>query len=136
MGIHSGEAAYRGEGYVGIDVHRAARIAAAAHGGQVLVSETTRNILGDGLRGVSFRDLGEHQLKDLDAPMRVFQVVGHGLEGEFPPLRSLNRLRHNLPTQPTTLVGREDEVARACALLHDGSGCSPSPDQAERARPD
>src|SRR5213079_3007721 len=83
MGVHTGEPLVTEEGYVGIDVHRAARIAAAGHGGQVLVSQSTRDLAGeDGLR-----DLGEHRLKDLTAPERIFQLG----EGEFPPLKSLHQ---------------------------------------------
>src|ERR1043165_3067848 len=81
MGLHTGVPIVTDEGYVGIDVHRAARIAAAGHGGQILVSQSTRELAGaDGLR-----DLGEHRLKDLTAPERIYQLG----DGEFPPLKSL-----------------------------------------------
>ncbi len=105
IGIHTGEPMVTHEGYVGLDVHRAARICAAAHGGQVVMSEATRL----GLPSDPGRDLGMHRLKDLGAPERLFQL---GTD-EFPPLRSLNAT--NLPAQPDTLVGRSedlDEVAR------------------------
>ena len=82
MGIHTGEPLVTAEGYVGIDVHRAARIAAVGHGGQVLVSQSTRDLVSEELR-----DLGEHRLKDLTAPERIYQL---GV-GEFPPLRSGRR---------------------------------------------
>jgi predicted ATPase/class 3 adenylate cyclase len=109
MGVHTGEPLVTGEGYVGIDVHRAARIAAVGHGGQVLVSQATRDLAGtDGLR-----DLGEHRLKDLTAPERIYQLG----QGEFPPLTSLNR--SNLPVQPTPFVGREKELGEVFALLRD-----------------
>jgi predicted ATPase/class 3 adenylate cyclase len=107
MGIHTGEPTRTDEGYVGIDVHRAARIAAAGHGGQVLVSQTTCDLLDN----AELRDLGEHRLKDLTAPQRLFQVGG----GEFPALKTLHQV--NLPVQPTPLVGRERELAELGELL-------------------
>jgi predicted ATPase len=107
MGLHTGEPLVTEEGYVGIDVHRAARIAAAGHGGQILVSQSTRDLAGsDGLR-----DLGEHRLKDLTAPERIYQFG----DGDFPPLKSLNQL--NLPVQPTPLVGRTREIEEVIELL-------------------
>lgn len=108
IGIHTGEAVVSDEGYVGLDVNRAARIMSAGHGGQVLVSETTRQLLGDNRQWV---DLGEHRLKDLGAPHRLFQVG----EGDFPPLRTLYRT--NLPIQPTPLVGRRRELTEAGDLI-------------------
>ena len=107
MGVHTGEPALTDEGYVGIDVHRAARIAAAGHGGQILVSQPTRDLAG----GDGLRDLGEHRLKDLTAPERIYQLG----DGEFPPLKSLNQT--NLPVQPTPLIGREHELSQLAALL-------------------
>jgi predicted ATPase len=107
MGLHTGESLATEEGYVGIDVHRAARIAAAGHGGQVLVSQSTRDLAGaDGLR-----DLGEHRLKDLTVPERIYQLG----EADFPPLKSLNQT--NLPVQPTPFVGRERELQAVLELL-------------------
>src|SRR5213078_5353574 len=89
MGIHTGEPAAAGKSYVGLGVHRAARISAAGHGGQVLVSQTTRELLrGDPLPDVTLRDLGEHQLKDLDEPERIYQLVAPGLAEEFPALKA------------------------------------------------
>jgi predicted ATPase len=109
MGLHTGEPLVTDEGYVGIDVHRAARIAAVGHGGQVLLSQATHDLVGpDGLR-----DLGEHRLKDLTAPERLWQLG----ESDFPPLRSLNQ--SNLPVQPTPFVGREKELGEVLALLRD-----------------
>src|SRR5207248_2053449 len=106
MGLHTGEPLVTEEGYVGIDVHRAARIASVGHGGQVLVSQATRELAGaDGLR-----DLGEHRLKDLTAPERIWQLGG----GEFAPLKTLHRT--NLPVQPTPLIGREHELAELLVL--------------------
>jgi predicted ATPase/class 3 adenylate cyclase len=108
MGIHTGEPLVTDEGYVGVDVHRGARIAAAGHGGQVILSQTTRDLLdGD----VELRDLGEHRLKDLSAPQRLYQL---GVS-EFPPLQTLHQA--NLPVQLTPLVGRERELAAASDLL-------------------
>jgi predicted ATPase/class 3 adenylate cyclase len=107
MGVHTGEPLVTDEGYVGIDVHRAARIAAAGHGGQVLVSQTTYNLAGaDGLR-----DLGEHRLKDLSAPERIFQLG----EGDFPRLKTLYQT--NLPVPATPFLGRDDELEHVSGLL-------------------
>jgi hypothetical protein len=105
--VHTGEPVADPPKYVGMDVHRAARIMAAAHGGQVVVSKTTRDLLGeDGLR-----DLGDHRLKDLTAPVRLYQLG----DREFPPLRSLYRT--NLPVPATAFLGRERELAEVVALL-------------------
>ena len=108
IGLHTGEPLVTDEGYVGIDVHRAARIAAAGHGGQVLVSRTTHDLTGDGLR-----DLGEHRLKDLSAPERIYQL-GHG---DYPPLKTLYQT--NLPVPATPFLGRGDELATVGELLAD-----------------
>ena len=108
IGIHTGEPVVTEEGYVGVDVHRAARIMGAGHGGQVLISETTQRLLDSGLE---LRDLGEHRLKDLTAPQRLYQLGNE----DFPPVRTLHRT--NLPIQPTALVGRERELEEAGALL-------------------
>ncbi len=101
IGIHTGEPLATDEGYVGIDVHRASRIMAAGHGGQVLLSQTTRDLVDGELQ---LRDLGEHRLKDLSAPQHLFQLG----EGTFPPLRTLHQA--NLPVQRTPIVGREREL--------------------------
>ncbi|HSC48897.1 MAG TPA: adenylate/guanylate cyclase domain-containing protein [Gaiellaceae bacterium] len=111
MGVHTGEPIVTDEGYVGLDVHRAARIAAVGHGGQVLVSQATRELAGP----AGLKELGEHRLKDLTAPERIYQLG----EGEFPPLRSLNQ--SNLPVQPTPFVGREKELGELFVLLRDPS---------------
>jgi len=107
IGIHTGEPQVSDGDYVGIDVHRAARIAAAGHGGQILVSKVTRDLVG----GEGLRDLGEHRLKDLAAPERIYQVG----DEEFPQLKTLYRT--NLPVQPTRLVGRERELEDVRELL-------------------
>ena len=117
MGMHTGEATLGGDDYVGLDVHRAARISAAAHGGQVLLSSASAELVGTGLPGgVSLRDLGKHRLKDLARPERIFQASIEGLPSEFPPIRSLETPT-NLPAQRTSFVGREREVERVRALL-------------------
>jgi predicted ATPase/class 3 adenylate cyclase len=118
MGLHSGTAQLAGERYVGLDVHRAARIAAAGHGGQVLLSQTTRDLVEDDLpEGVTVRELGAHRLKDLQRPERLSQLVLPDLPADFPPLNALDRHRHNLPIQLTSFVGREREVAELTPLL-------------------
>jgi predicted ATPase/class 3 adenylate cyclase len=118
MGVHTGEATLLGNTYVGLDLHRVARITAAGHGGQVLVSDATVRLVADGLPGgVTTRDLGERRLKDLARPERIFQLVIDGLPADFPPLKTLDRTPNNLPTQLTSFVGREQEVAAARALL-------------------
>jgi predicted ATPase/class 3 adenylate cyclase len=107
VGLHTGTPLLTDEGYVGPDVHRAARIAAAGHGGQVLVSATTATLVSaDG-----FRDLGEHRLKDLAAAERIYQLG----DGEFPALKSLYRT--NLPVPATPFLGREDELTEVLSLL-------------------
>ena len=112
MGIHTGEPIRTDEGYAGMDVHRAARIAAAGHGGQVLVSQTSRDLL-DGQ--VDLRDLGAHRLKDLTQAQRIYQLG----DEDFPPLKSLNRT--NLPVTATALVGREQELTELRELLGNGT---------------
>ena len=107
MGLHSGTPHLTEEGYVGADVHRAARIAACGHGGQLLISAATAALLGpDGLR-----DLGEHRLKDLSAPERIYQLG----DADFPPLKSLHQT--NLPVPSTPFLGRERELAQVLDLL-------------------
>ncbi|MGH3033658.1 MAG: ATP-binding protein [Gaiellaceae bacterium] len=118
MGIHTGEPTVTAEGYVGGDVHRGARICSAGHGGQVLVSQTTRDLLGDeSPEGTALRDLGDHRLKDLTKPQRLFQLVIPELPSDFPPLKTLEHFRHNLPIQLTSFVGREREIAQVKPLL-------------------
>lgn len=118
MGLHAGEASGSAAGLVGLDINRAARIAAAAHGGQVVVSEAVRSLVAADLgAGVSLRGLGSHRLKDLREPQPLCQVVAEGLRLDFPPLRSLDVRPNNLPTQLTSFVGREHELAEAGRLL-------------------
>ncbi|HUQ79309.1 MAG TPA: adenylate/guanylate cyclase domain-containing protein [Patescibacteria group bacterium] len=120
IGIHTGDGRLDRDGsYVGADVHRAARVAAAGHGGQVLLSETTSTLAAHELpAGVALRGLGEHRLKDL-RPERICQLVIDGLRTEFPPIRSLDRRPNNLPTQLTSFVGREAQLGEAAGLLDD-----------------
>ena len=120
MGIHCGEAARTATGLVGLEVHRAARVAAVAYGGQVLVSEAAAVLVRDGLPpGVALADLGIHRLKDLGRPERIFQLRAAGLQAEFPPLRSLGNpaLPNNLPAQLSAFIGRGREVAEVRALV-------------------
>jgi predicted ATPase/class 3 adenylate cyclase len=118
MGLHTGEAAMVGGDYMGIDIHRAARIASSAHGGQVVMSDVTRALVADVLPdGVSLVDLGDHRLKDLARPERLWQLRIEGLRSEFPALKSLDLIRNNLPTQLTSFVGREAELAQGLKLL-------------------
>jgi predicted ATPase/class 3 adenylate cyclase len=118
MGLHTGEAERAGRDYAGLDVHRAARISAAAHGGQVLLSSATHALTERALPdGVRLRDLGEHRLKDLSLPEHLHQLCIEGLPVEFPPPRTLDAGRDALPAQPTTFIGRERELAEARVLL-------------------
>jgi predicted ATPase/class 3 adenylate cyclase len=120
MGIHSGEAAETPAGMVGLEVHRAARVAAVAHGGQVAVSDATAALLRDSLPpGSSLRDLGLHRLKDLGRPEQIFQLLADGLPAAFPPLRSLDNpgLLNNLPAQASSFIGREAELAEVHRLI-------------------
>src|SRR5947209_5836060 len=118
IGLHTGEPQRTADGYVGLDVHRAARLTSAGHGGQVLLSQTTCSLVEQDLpEGVSLRDLGEHRLKDLGRPMHLFQLVIFDLPSDFPPLHTLESFPHNLPVQPTPFLGREQEVAAIGGLL-------------------
>jgi len=107
MGLHTGEPTVTADGYVGLDVHRASRIATAGHGGQILLSQSTRDLAGRD----DVRDLGEHRLKDVSTSVRIYQLGG----GEFPPLRTL--FATNLPAPPAPFIGRKRELAGAEALL-------------------
>ena len=126
MGLHTGEPIVTDEGYVGIDVHRAARIAAAAHGGQIVLSETTRGLLES---DTSTRDLGEHRLKDLAGAERLYQLG----DGEFPPLRTLDAT--NLPVAVSPLIGRESELESSSGCSRTARASSRSPGPAAPARP-
>jgi predicted ATPase/class 3 adenylate cyclase len=119
MGIHTGEALATPDiGYVGLAVHHAARVAAAAHGGQVLVSEATRQmVLADLPEEAALRDLGVFRLKDLAAPQRLYQLTHPSLSSDFPRLRSLDAMPHNLPVQLTSFIGRDDAMNQLGLLL-------------------
>jgi predicted ATPase/class 3 adenylate cyclase len=118
MALHMGAAEERDGDYFGPPVNRVARLLSAGHGGQVLLSLPTQELVRDQLPvGTSLMDLGERHLKDLFRPERVFQLLATGLPSEFPPLRTLEAYRNNLPLQPTPLIGREKEVAEVCDLL-------------------
>jgi predicted ATPase len=123
MGVHTGEAELRDGDYTGLDVHRAARICAASHGGQVLVSRATRELVAGELDGdVALRDLGAHWLKDLDQPEHLYQLVIGGLRCDFPPLSAPRAApppasQISLPVPATPFVGRAYELAELSALL-------------------
>ena len=118
MGLHTGEPTLTHEGYIGLDVHRAARIMSAAHGGQVLLSQSTANLIEQDLPDdVTLRDLGEHHLKDLARPKHLFQLVISGLPADFPPLKTLDTHPNNLPVQLTPFIGREQELEAILQLL-------------------
>ncbi len=118
IGIHTGVGNLGGDDYVGLDVHRAARISDAGHGGQIVVSESTA-LLVERLLGqtASLLDLGKHRLKDLSEPETLFQVVADALETTFPPLRTLDLVPNNLPHQVTSFIGREEVLNEAANLL-------------------
>ncbi len=118
MGLHTGEPALTSDGYVGLDVHQAEHIMRAGYGGQVLLSQTTAHLVEQDLPDdVNLRDLGEHRLKDLGRPKRLFQLDISGLPTGFPPLETLDSYSHNLPVQLTPFIGREQEVTSVCDLL-------------------
>jgi predicted ATPase/class 3 adenylate cyclase/DNA-binding CsgD family transcriptional regulator len=127
MGLHSGEPTRHDDGYIGLDVHRAARIAATAHGGQVVLSEATRLLLGPRLPAdVSVRDLGFHRLKDIETPERIYQLVAVGLPEQFPPLKSLGPPVatvgvtggvHGFLPVLTSFIGRSVELDEVAELL-------------------
>jgi class 3 adenylate cyclase len=127
MGVHTGEPSVGGEGYLGVDVVRAARICSAAHGGQVLVSESTRALVG----GAELEDLGLHHLKDMEHPERLFQLVLPDARGDFPAPRTLDRPE---TAPPTLIAGRELELAsRAAALAERFEGLGPTIEEQVRA---
>lgn len=117
MGIHTGTPTVHEGGYIGMDVHRAARIASAAHGGQVVVSAATAELVRECLPpGAALRDLGGHDMKDIATPEHLLQLVIAGLPADFPPLKTLGA-SSTLPRPGTPLVGREGELAELTALL-------------------
>src|SRR5919197_16650 len=114
MGLHTGEPRAVGGRYVGLVVHAAARIMAAGHGGQVLVSESTCALLDDRFE---VRDLGAHRLKDLPGTQQLYQLQIDGLPANFPPLKTLDHRPTNLPLEPNAFIGRTRELKEAWALL-------------------
>jgi predicted ATPase len=113
MGLHTGEADERDGDYFGPEVNRAARLMAVAHGGQIVCSQATADLVSGHLpAGVSLVDLGVHRLRDLSEPMRVFQVAGEGLPSRFPPLLSMDAFPGNLPLPVSSFIGRDMELAR------------------------
>ena len=116
MGLHSGEPRLTDEGYVGLDVHKGARITAVGHGGQVLLSEATHALVD-----APVRDLGPHRLKDLTAPERIYQLEIEGLRSEFPLLKTVDAGMTNLPSPRTSFVGRRHELEEIDRLLEDPS---------------
>jgi predicted ATPase/class 3 adenylate cyclase/tetratricopeptide (TPR) repeat protein len=120
VGLHSGEPAVAEEGYIGLDIHRAARIASIGHGGQVLLSEATAALIQDRLPdGVLLRELGDYQLKDFERPEKLTQLLIPGLPQEFPPLKLMDIRSGNLPTPTTPFIGRKAELDELCKLIAD-----------------
>ncbi len=118
MALHTGAAEERDGDYFGPSLNRVARLLSTGHGGQILLSLATRELVQDRLPHESgLRDLGERRLKDLSSPEHVFQITAPGLRSEFPALETLDIRRNNLPAQPTPLVGRERELEEVLALL-------------------
>lgn len=120
MALHTGAAEFRDNDYFGAPLNRVARLLAAGHGGQVLLSLATQELVHDGLPdGVTLRDMGERRLKDLIRPERVYQLVAPDLPADFPPLKTLDARSHNLPIQLTSFVGRDREMQEVKTLLLD-----------------
>ena len=118
MAIHTGEAEERNGDYFGPSLNRAARLLAAGHGGQVLLSDVAHQLVCQEIpETIALRDLGEHQLRDLRDPEHIWQLCIADLPGEFPPLKTVNRPHHNLPQQLTSFVGREQAVAEVKRVL-------------------
>jgi class 3 adenylate cyclase len=122
MGVHSGIAEIRGGDYYGNAVNRAARLAAAAHGGQIVASGIAVDLASDDLEAsIVVQPLGEHRLRDLERPERIVQITTDGLDATFPPLRSLDAFPSNLPMQRTAFVGRHRELSEIAALLDEAA---------------
>ncbi len=120
IGLHTGAVIRHGPDYVGLPVHAASRVESAAAGGQVLITEAVLTAASDlATIGVDTLDLGSHRLKDLPSELRLFQVLADGLAREFPPLKTLDALRNNVPVPPSSFVGRTDALAKVHRLLDD-----------------
>ncbi|HYL82431.1 MAG TPA: tetratricopeptide repeat protein, partial [Candidatus Acidoferrum sp.] len=118
MGLHTGEPTMSAGDYIGLDVHRAARIGAVGHGGQILLSQATCELVQHTLpEGLGLRDLGRHRLKDLQHPEHLFQLIVPDLPSDFPPLRTQTGVPNNLPAQPNELIGRDEAVEAVRQLL-------------------
>ena len=118
MALHTGTPEERGGDYFGPPLNRVARLLSAAHGGQVLLSLATQELVRDDLpEGAELRDLGERRLKDLSRTERVFQLMASDLPSDFPPLKTLDALPNNLPTPRTSFIGREREMAEIKRML-------------------
>ncbi|MBW3589805.1 MAG: tetratricopeptide repeat protein [Actinobacteria bacterium] len=117
IGIHTGEAALVGGDYVGLAVHQAQRISAAAHGGQILLSSSSKQLAGELPETVSMIDLGAHALKDFPTPEHLFQIKHPDLPGSFPPVSTAELGRHNLPVQITRFIGRESEIEQVVQMV-------------------
>ncbi len=121
MGLHTGEAHLAGDDYGGFDVNRAARISAAGHGGQIVLSATTRTLIAGRLpAGVGLRDLGRHALRDVPDPEQLYQLDVPGLRTDFPPLRTAGPADGNLPLRMTSFIGRATDLDRVDRLLDAG----------------
>lgn len=116
IGAHTGEATLADDDYVGVDVHKAARIMSAGHGGQVLTSEPTRLLAGDGFE---FRSLGRHLLRGLETEEAVSQLIIPGIPSDFPPLNTTTAIPNNLPTRGSSIIGRDDDIEAIAELIED-----------------
>ena len=118
MGLHTGLSQEREGDYYGLQVNLAARIMGLGSGGQILLSEATKNLVEDSLpQGCTLTDLGEHRLKGIASLERIFQLVHPSLDSDFPPLKSLLLFKHNLPRQPSSFIGREEEIMEINRLI-------------------
>jgi class 3 adenylate cyclase len=134
MGLHTGEPAVRDGNYVGVELNRVARITASGHGGQVLISQTTRDGAQPDLPEVEFTSLGLHRLRDLADPVRIYQVQADGLARSFPAIRTIDTRPRRLPAQLTSFIGREREIREVAELL--GAGSVGDPGRPGRKRQD
>ena len=140
MGIHTGSPQVVAGDYVGLDVHRVARVCAAAHGRQVIASAATQALVGEGEVDVGFLDLGDHVLKDFDEPAPLYQLLIDGCPQEFPPPRTVEAMTVRLPRESGKLIGRDDALSRLSAhVLHDRlvtvTGAGGSGKRGSRSRP-